>query len=112
MAKLDWKSEDAERRVDQIFRAYGTSAVIPEASPNFSANMWEAIEARRSSRLFGMVAKLVTSGAVAATILLGVLSTSSIPAVEPEYLAVYIEHSQPAAQAEILSSILESEDMQ
>lgn len=105
----NWKSEQTEQRFDRLCRAYGRSAVIPEASANFSANMWEAIEARRSSRLFGMVAKLVTTGALAATILFGMLPASKTPSVEPEYLTLYIDHSPAPAQPEIFSSILDSE---
>lgn len=110
MASFNWKSEQTEQRFDQLCRVYGRSAVIPEASVNFSANMWEAIEARRSSRLFGLVAKLVTTSALAATILFGVLPTSTAPTVEPEYLTLYIDHSQAPAQPEIFASILDSED--
>lgn len=110
MANFDWKSEQTEHRFDRLCRDYGKSAVIPEASVNFSANMWEAIEARRSSRLFGMVARLVTTGAVAATILFGMLPASKAPAVEPEYLTLYIDHSQSPTQVEIFSSMLDSED--
>ncbi|MCL4783097.1 MAG: hypothetical protein KJZ70_08705 [Bryobacterales bacterium] len=110
MANFDGQLEQTEQRFSRLCRAYGRSAVIPEASVNFSANMWEAIEARRSSRLFGMVAKLVTTSALAATILFGTLPTSKAPAVEPEYLTLYIDHSQAPVQTEIFSSILDAED--
>jgi hypothetical protein len=111
MANVDWQSERREQRLDRLCRFYGQSAAIPEASTNFSANMWEAIEARRSSSLFGLVAKLVTSSALAATILFGVLPTSKVPAVEPEYLAVYLEHTQPPSQSELFTAILDSEEL-
>ena len=58
----------------------------------------------------GMVARLVTTGAVAATILFGMLPASKAPAVEPEYLTLYIDHSQSPTQVEIFSSMLDSED--
>ena len=110
MANFDGQFEQTEQRFDRLCRAYGRSAVIPEASTNFSANMWEAIEARRSSRLFGMVARLVTTSALAATILFGMLPASKAPAVEPEYLTLYIDHSQAPVPPEIFSSILDPED--
>ncbi|MCZ2157276.1 MAG: hypothetical protein LC114_25835 [Bryobacterales bacterium] len=109
MAYLNEQSQQLEQRFDRLCRAYGSAAAIPAASANFSANMWEAIESRRRSRTFGMVAKLVTSGALAATILLATLPTARTVAVEPEYLAGYIEHSQPPAQAELLASIIDSD---
>ncbi len=110
MAHLNGQSEHAEQRFDRLCRAYGSAAAIPAASAGFSANMWEAIESRRRSRIFGLAAKLVTSGALAATILLGTLPTSRTAAVEPEYLAGYIEHTQLPAQTELLASIIDSDD--
>lgn len=110
MANVDWQSERTEQRFDRLCRVYGCTAAIPEASANFSANMWDAIEARRSSRLFALAAKLVTSGALAATILFGMLPATQAPTVEPEYLAAYIEHSQTTVQPEFFSSILDAEE--
>jgi hypothetical protein len=101
----------SDARLDRLFLGFRDSAVVPEASANFSANMWQAIEARRSNRVFGLWAKLVTSGALAASLLFGVLSSAPQKTVEPEYLAVYIEHTTPAPEpAEMLSTILDSDD--
>lgn len=111
MANLGWEDRSSEQMLDRLFRAYGESAAIPDASANFGPKLWEAIEARRNTRLLGFAAKLVTSGALAASLLLGVLSTSTAPRLEPEYLATYIEQTAPpASSAELLSSILEAED--
>lgn len=101
----------SEERLERLFVSYRDAAVAPEASANFSVNVWQAIEARRSNRVFGLWAKLVTSGALAASLLFGVLSSTPQKTVEPEYLAVYIEHTSPSPEpAEMLSSILDSDD--
>jgi hypothetical protein len=114
MANLSGSSGSGGRsdeRLEGLFLRYRDAAVVPDASANFSANMWQAIEARRSNRVFGLWAKLVTSGALAASLLFGVLSSAPQKTVEPEYLAVYIEHTTPASEpAEMLSSILDSDD--
>jgi hypothetical protein len=101
----------SDERLDRLFSGFRESAVVPEASVNFTANLWQTIEARRSNRIFGFWAKLVTSGALAASLLFGILSSTPPKTVEPEYLALYIEHSPPAPESpEILSTILEAED--
>ena len=99
----------SESKLDRLFRAYGDAVVVPEASANFSADMWATIEARRSSRFFGFAAKLVTSGALAASLLLGVLSTMPRHTVEPEYLVSYLEQPSSADQLELPYAILEAE---
>lgn len=101
---------DREKQLDRALAAYRAAAVVPEASANFSSDVWAAIESRRSNRVFGFVAKLVTSGALAASLLFGLLSTAPQSAPEPEYLATYLE--QPAGNTDAMEfqyAVLEAE---
>lgn len=100
---------DLESKLDSLFAVYGRSTAIPEASANFSADIWAAIEARRSSRFFGFMAKLVSSGALAASLLLGILSALPQQTVEPEYLATYLEQPSASEQLELPYAILEAD---
>lgn len=104
---------DREHQLDRAFAAYRSAVSAPDGSANFSADVWAAIEARRTSRLFGLVAKLVTSGALAASLLLGVLSMTPQPGPEPEYLATYLDQPAPAGeQVEFPYAVLEAEPTQ
>ncbi len=82
---------DFEGELDRGFAAYGRAVAVPEASPQFTTGMWAAIEAKRSARLFGFWAKVLTSGALAASLTLGVLTSMPERQPEPEYLAVYLD---------------------
>ncbi|MCU0227758.1 MAG: hypothetical protein MUF01_08965 [Bryobacterales bacterium] len=84
-------NSELERQLERTFAAYRNAVVVPEARPQFSTDIWAAIEAKRSARLFGFWAKMVTSGALAASLLLGVLSSMPQRRPEPEYLAVYLD---------------------
>lgn len=48
------KGGRSEERLERLFLGFRDAAAVPEASANFSANLWQAIEARRSNRVFGL----------------------------------------------------------
>lgn len=101
---------DLESEIDRAFAAYRTAAVVPDASPAFTTDIWAAIEARRTARTFGMWAKVLTSGALAASLMLGVLSARPERSPEPEYLSAYLEANAPVQyDTELAYAILESE---
>ena len=69
-------SEDA--RLDAMFRAYRAACPDPEVSANFTPNMWARIEARENStNWFGSVAKALVTVALAASVILGMMISSS-----------------------------------
>lgn len=99
-----------EHELDRGFAAYGKAVAVPEASSAFTTDIWAAIEARRSARLFGFWAKALTSSALAASLMLGVLSSRPERSPEPEYLAAYLEGTTPAQyDLELGYSIVDSE---
>jgi hypothetical protein len=70
-------SNDAEARLDELFRAYRATWPDPDASANFLPNMWARIEAREvSGNWFGRVAKTLVTAALAATVILGMIISS------------------------------------
>jgi hypothetical protein len=70
-------SNDAEARLDELFRAYRATWPDPDASANFLPNMWARIEAREvSTNWFGRVAKTLVTAALAATVILGMIISS------------------------------------
>ena len=87
---------DLESELNRGFAAYRVAATVPEGSRNFSADLWMAIEARRTAKVFGFWAKAVTSTALAASLMLGVLTSAPEQSPEPEYLAAYLEGNAPA----------------
>lgn len=99
-----------ENELDRVFAAYRAAVAVPDARPSFSTDLWTAIEAKRSAKVFGFWAKALTSGALAASLMLGVLSSMPERQPEPEYLAAYLEGNGPATfDAELGYSIVDSE---
>lgn len=106
----EFMKRDMERELNRGFEAYGKAVVIPDASPAFTTDIWAAIEARRTARVFGFWAKALTSSALAASLMLGVLSSMPERAPEPEYLAAYLESpTPPQYDQELGYSIVDSE---
>jgi hypothetical protein len=67
---------DPEARLDELFRAYSAACPDADASANFMPNMWTRIEAREASNhWFGRVAKALVAAALAASVILGMMSS-------------------------------------
>ena len=68
-----------ETRLDELFRAYRAAcddAVAAEPSANFVPNMWARIDAREvSTNWFGRVAKTLVTAALAASVILVIISS-------------------------------------
>lgn len=65
-------------QLDEMFRAYRAACPDPDASPNFMPEMWARIEAREvSTNWFGRVAKALVTAAIAATVILGLMTSST-----------------------------------
>jgi hypothetical protein len=82
---------EAERRLDELLRAYRQACPEPEASVNFMPALWARIEARQvSTSLFGRMAKALVTVALAATVVLGIL-VSSASQSNSAYNGTYLE---------------------
>ena len=69
---------DHEARLDGLFSAYRAACADPEASANFMPDMWARIEAREDSvNWVGRVAKALAAVALAASVILGMISSSN-----------------------------------
>src|SRR5580692_7572856 len=70
----------SEARLDDLFRAYAAACTEPAVSANFMPDLWEKIQAREvSTNLFRRVAKALVAAAIAASVILGIMSTSTNP---------------------------------
>lgn len=71
-------SDEREARLDEVFRAYRAACPDPDPSANFMPNIWSRIEAREvSTNWFGSVAKALVTAALAASLILGMMISSS-----------------------------------
>jgi len=71
-------SSEREAYLDDMFRAYRDACPDPEASANFMPAIWARIEAREvSTNWFGSVAKALVTAALAASVILGMMISSS-----------------------------------
>jgi hypothetical protein len=69
---------DHEARLDALFRAYRAACPDPDANANFMPDMWARIEAREDSvNWVGRVAKALAAAALAASVILGMISSSN-----------------------------------
>ncbi|HEX4136452.1 MAG TPA: hypothetical protein VHY84_17705 [Bryobacteraceae bacterium] len=67
-----------EGRLDELFRAYRAACPAPEPGANFMPNIWARIEAREvSTNWFGRVAKTLVTAALAASMILGMMISST-----------------------------------
>ena|SRR5438105_1665759 len=67
-----------DARLDELFRAYREACPDPEPTAAFMPAMWAKIEAREvSTNWFGSVAKALVTAALAASVILGMMSSSS-----------------------------------
>src|SRR5947207_10646280 len=82
--------DEANKRLSALFRAYGEACVPPEPSANFMPQLWQRIESRQTfSFFFGRVARGFVTGAVAATLAMGVYLT--IPRASNSHTSTYVE---------------------
>jgi|GEM_PF-2289845 len=101
---------DFDKELERAFQAYKASVAVPEPGVAFNTSVWAVIEARRSARLFGFWAKALTSSALAASLLLGVMTSKPAPHPEPEYLSAIIASNSPSPMdAELATAILEAD---
>jgi hypothetical protein len=69
---------EGENRLDELFLAYRHACPDPNASANFMPGIWAKIEAREvSTNWFGRVAKALVTAALAASVILGLMMSSS-----------------------------------
>lgn len=108
----DDMDRDFESRLGPVFLAYKQSVVAPEVSPAFSTGVWAGIEARRSARLFGFWAKALSSCALAASLVFGVLTTPPAPVEPAEYVMAYLEGAPLASELELGYAVLEADSAQ
>jgi hypothetical protein len=72
------QEDSSHRRLDELFRVYREVHPDPEASVNFMPNVWAGIEAREvSTNWFGRFAKALVTAAVAASVILGLMSSAN-----------------------------------
>jgi hypothetical protein len=71
-------SSEREARLDELFMAYRSACPDPEPSANFMPVIWARIEAREvSTNWFGSVAKALVTAALAASVILGMMISST-----------------------------------
>jgi len=93
---------EAERKLDELFRAYRAACPEPEASVNFMPEIWAKIEARQiSTNLFGRMAKALVTVALAATVLLGLVASVKQSNSAASFSGTYLE----ALTADHISSL-------
>jgi hypothetical protein len=64
--------------LDELFLAYREACPDPQASVNFMPGLWAKIEAREvTSNWFGRVAKALVTAALAASVILGLMMSST-----------------------------------
>ena len=96
----DWN--DAESRLDQLFRTYRDACPEPEASVNFMPEIWAKIEARQvSTNLFDRMAKALVTVALAATVVLGLVASVKQANSAAKFNGTYME----ALTADHISSL-------
>jgi hypothetical protein len=70
--------DDAEARLDELFRAYCESCPVAETSRTFMPDLWAGIDARRvSTSWFGRIARVLVTAALAASAILGTMTSSA-----------------------------------
>jgi hypothetical protein len=70
----------SEAGLDDLFRAYRAACEDPPVSANFMPEIWEKIQAREvSTNWFHRVAKALVTAAIAASVILGIMSTATNP---------------------------------
>jgi len=81
----------AEARLDQLLRAYRDAVPDPEAGSGFMPGIWARIEEReRSSNWFGHVAQGLVTAAVAAYLILAMVS-SATPKPISQYNGTFVD---------------------
>jgi hypothetical protein len=71
---------DGDAGLDELFRAYRAACPVPDAGANFMPELWAAIEARGvSGDWFGRAARALTTAALAASVILGIMTSSTNP---------------------------------
>jgi|SRR5580658_4410916 hypothetical protein len=73
-------ANDEEARLDELFRAWRAACPVPDTSANFMPGLWAGIHARGvSTDWFGRAARALTITALAASLILGILTSSTNP---------------------------------
>jgi len=70
---------EAEARLDSLLQAYRAACPDPEASANFTPQLWARIERRRSANVFGRTARVLVTAALAASAILSIMLSSTKP---------------------------------
>src|ERR1700744_1740035 len=71
-------SSEREFRLDELFRVYRDACPTPDVSANFMPALWARIEAREVfTNWFGRVAKALVTAALAASVILGMMISST-----------------------------------
>src|SRR4051794_36500731 len=77
---MEYELKDDGGELNALFRAYHDACPTPDASVNFMPALWAKIEARQSStHLFSRMARALVGAALAATVILGMLSSTGGP---------------------------------
>jgi hypothetical protein len=72
------QEDSSQNRLDELLRAYRRACPDPDASANFMPGIWARIEAREvSTNWFGRVAKALVTTALAASVILGLMSSAN-----------------------------------
>ena len=72
------QEELGQSRLDELFKAYRHACPDPEPGVNFMPGVWAGIEAREiSTNWFGRVAKALVTAALAASVILGLMSSAN-----------------------------------
>jgi hypothetical protein len=73
-------ASEGHARLDDLFRAYRAACPDPVVSANFMPDIWEKIQAREvSTKWFRRVAKALVTAAIAASVILGIMTTATNP---------------------------------
>ena len=84
--------ERLEGELDELFAAYREACPAPEPSANFMPELWQKIEARRSvSCSFSRLTQVFLTAAVAISLLLAILQTTTTTKTSPFYAQSYVE---------------------
>ena len=86
------KHASDDEKLDALFRAYRNACPTPEASANFTPELWAKIEARQKFTFsFRRMANTLATAAVAPSIALGVYMSLPRPANPHYYSQSYLE---------------------
>jgi hypothetical protein len=89
-----------EALLDAMFSAYRAACPNPDAGANFMPEMWARIEARENSvKWVGRIAKALIATAVAASVILGMISSGNQSSASNEFFDATFVQALTADQA-------------